>query len=703
MPYHRDLTSTRRHYPPRRPTSSASSSENNFSDAEETTRLRTETNTSNASLTVPVPFDHGARSDASSPSSSVGYTTSASPILNSLANLRARLGGSPRPLENDSSTAGSDTEATPRPHGHHSEQEDDGDTGKIKPRKDGRLENARDMYPTRTNSLGNKYIERREAQKRETLDKPLPYPPTIRQTGFDARGYPIKVTPTASPQVPDHSYPPSSSSHKTTSSGGGGGGVSGIYGLGSDPLMGASRSSFQSLAPSYHTSTIGGHSSTSHLIPPVPSLTPSPRSPNDKQSSNLDGFQLFGTGYGAPQPGPSRPASINQSLHSPTPSWSSDQAFGVQNSWTWGQPAQNDDEEEDLYWDKRSQKTRWNGPADSTFTLGTVESKLAMGREIGGARGFAELGDPYTLPLDTSVWAHAGPEADDDLHQPSKSDFTRYKPGVRQTLTDMFSVRGIGNLGCVLVLALALTALFAIWPIAQSQVDARREREMSHSGYNMGGINASGQVPEISTGKLTLIDPDTPEDALRWKSVETGKEWDLVFSDEFNVEGRTFWPGDDAFWTAEDLHYWQTNNLEWYDPRMLTTKNGHLQITLDKIPTHNMDYTGGMMNTWNKFCYTGGYFEASISLPGTSDVYGLWPAAWTLGNLGRAGYGGTLDGMWPYSYDSCDVGTLKNQSLDGESCAFFPRFFFPLFLATTLDKELIYCTVRPSRGGIHNG
>jgi hypothetical protein len=36
-----------------------------------------------------------------------------------------------------------------------------------------------------------------------------------------------------------------------------------------------------------------------------------------------------------------------------------------------------------------------------------------------------------------------------------------------------------------------------------------------------------------------------------------------------------------------------------------------------------------------------------------------------MGNLGRAGYGGTLDGMWPYSYDSCDVGTLPNQTMNG--------------------------------------
>jgi len=33
-----------------------------------------------------------------------------------------------------------------------------------------------------------------------------------------------------------------------------------------------------------------------------------------------------------------------------------------------------------------------------------------------------------------------------------------------------------------------------------------------------------------------------------------------------------------------------------------------------------------------------------------------------MGNLGRPGYGATTDGMWPYSYDSCDVGTFPNQT-----------------------------------------
>lgn len=60
----------------------------------------------------------------------------------------------------------------------------------------------------------------------------------------------------------------------------------------------------------------------------------------------------------------------------------------------------------------------------------------------------------------------------------------------------------------------------------------------------------------------------------------------------------------------------------------------------------------------------------SIRLPGKHDVSGLWPGAWTLGNLGRAGYGATTDGVWPYSYGSCDVGTLPNQTnVDGDGPA----------------------------------
>jgi beta-glucanase (GH16 family) len=53
--------------------------------------------------------------------------------------------------------------------------------------------------------------------------------------------------------------------------------------------------------------------------------------------------------------------------------------------------------------------------------------------------------------------------------------------------------------------------------------------------------SATGQLPDI--GPFQLIDRDTPESAYTHTSFETGETWDLVFSDEFNTPGRTFWPG----------------------------------------------------------------------------------------------------------------------------------------------------------------
>jgi beta-glucan synthesis-associated protein KRE6 len=163
----------------------------------------------------------------------------------------------------------------------------------------------------------------------------------------------------------------------------------------------------------------------------------------------------------------------------------------------------------------------------------------------------------------------------------------------------------------------------------------------------LGGTNASGQVPNI--GNYGLIDTATPKSAYTKSSYTAGgSDWQLVFSDEFEEEGRSFYPGDDPYWEAVDLHYWQTNNMEWYDPAAITTKNGSLVITLSKLETHGMDYQGGMMSTWNKFCFTGGLIESSVVLPGAHNIVGLWPAIWTMGNLGRAGFGASLDGMVRY-------------------------------------------------------
>nr|XP_018259340.1 uncharacterized protein I303_08268 [Kwoniella dejecticola CBS 10117]OBR81498.1 hypothetical protein I303_08268 [Kwoniella dejecticola CBS 10117] len=275
---------------------------------------------------------------------------------------------------------------------------------------------------------------------------------------------------------------------------------------------------------------------------------------------------------------------------------------------------------------------------------------------ISSKGGKKHLADMFSLPADPATWSNLGPEPDDDFHDPD------YRPLTKSRFRGaIFTWRGAANLGCLAAMLLVLVVLFAGYPILDNYLSTKIQ---SHGAYNLGGINATGQIPDI--GAFQLIDKDTPQSAYTWQSLETGDQWELIFSDEFNRDGRSFFDGDDPYWEAVDLHYWQTNNLEWYDPRMVTTKGGNLEITLDKVATNGMNYTGAMISTWNRLCFTGGYVEASVSLPGTSNVYGLWPAIWAMGNLGRAGYGGSLDGMWPYSYDSCDVGTLPNQTLHGK-------------------------------------
>jgi beta-glucanase (GH16 family) len=74
---------------------------------------------------------------------------------------------------------------------------------------------------------------------------------------------------------------------------------------------------------------------------------------------------------------------------------------------------------------------------------------------------------------------------------------------------------------------------------------------------------------------------------------DEGTTWELVFSDEFETEGRSFYPGDDPYWEAIDLHAWGTNDLEWYDPKQSTTVGGKLVQTLERRPINDLDYAGG--------------------------------------------------------------------------------------------------------------
>ncbi|SJL05545.1 related to KRE6-glucan synthase subunit [Armillaria ostoyae] len=310
---------------------------------------------------------------------------------------------------------------------------------------------------------------------------------------------------------------------------------------------------------------------------------------------------------------------------------------------------------------------RYQANSPSTTSLLPGDSTTNLGIHANFARGPSSLRTAsssttslFSLSPDPAAWGSDispnHPEPDDYLHNPDpRRDRNNDLGG------SVFTYRGLTNLGCIVVLGLGLVSLFAGYPI----ISYFTTHDISSlGGFNLGGINASGQVPSMP-GNWGMVDLDTPEDAYTIKSFTNDNEYQLVWSDEFNVDGRTFYPGDDPYWEAVDLHYWGTNNLEWYDPASITTKGGALTITLSKKETHGLDYQGGMMSTWNKFCFTGGMIMTSVTLPGANNILGLWPAVWTMGNLGRAGYGASLEGTWPYTYDACDIGTVKNQTING--------------------------------------
>ncbi|KAJ9102260.1 hypothetical protein QFC19_004807 [Naganishia cerealis] len=169
------------------------------------------------------------------------------------------------------------------------------------------------------------------------------------------------------------------------------------------------------------------------------------------------------------------------------------------------------------------------------------------------------------------------------------------------------SWRGLFNLGTIFVLLAGLICLFAVLPITtQLNADRRAAEQENNTGwsYNLGGINATGQ---IAARPRELIDPDTPLDVYKRTGFD-GKSWSLAFSDEFNTDGRTFFPGDDPFWEGVDLHYHGTNDFEWYDPSAIHTEGGSLIITQTQERINDLNFKSGMLQSWNKVCFWGSMY-----------------------------------------------------------------------------------------------
>lgn len=166
------------------------------------------------------------------------------------------------------------------------------------------------------------------------------------------------------------------------------------------------------------------------------------------------------------------------------------------------------------------------------------------------------------------------------------------------------------------------------------------------------------------------VDLDTPSDACTARG-KGDKPFKLVFSDEFELGGRSLRDGDDARWTGIDSWPGGNAQVSYYNSSLPVTHGGmlHMPVVKSFVPPRKgtkpgeegIDLKGtekyyqtAMIQTWNKFCFSqSGIVEMKARLPGEATMPGLWPAFWIMGNLGRATFEGSTDGVWPFSYDEC--------------------------------------------------
>ena len=207
-------------------------------------------------------------------------------------------------------------------------------------------------------------------------------------------------------------------------------------------------------------------------------------------------------------------------------------------------------------------------------------------------------------------------------------------------------------------------------PILNRQ-GGRQHKKHKHEMHDEG---TTSPAPTVSTSPT-----ESPSERPTGFPTYLPRTFDLVFSDEFNIEGRELRDGADPRWTALDKNDYTNNALHYYSPDNAKIENGHLVITSEAVDTEiigfddkkqkktrvTKHFKSAMLQTWNKFCFTGGILEAEVQLPGKSNVGGLWPALWLLGNLVRHTYVGSSEHMWPWSSVVCTPKSRDSQKISG--------------------------------------
>lgn len=203
------------------------------------------------------------------------------------------------------------------------------------------------------------------------------------------------------------------------------------------------------------------------------------------------------------------------------------------------------------------------------------------------------------------------------------------------------------------------TGSFTVIPgVAPKAANDKKKKKKKHSRHRTPAPTGSSPRPSESPTQTPSSYPTSTPGTHK-----------LVFSEEFNVAERSFEDGSDPRWTALEKNDYTNDALHYYSTaNAATNQNGELVITTEAADTvilgededdpkkkarKTKHFKSAMLQTWNKFCFTGGIVEAKVQLPGKSEVGGLWPAFWLLGNLARHTYVGSSQHIWPWSSNLC--------------------------------------------------
>jgi len=171
----------------------------------------------------------------------------------------------------------------------------------------------------------------------------------------------------------------------------------------------------------------------------------------------------------------------------------------------------------------------------------------------------------------------ATPADDDYLHDTEKFP---QQPGLFPSI----SFRGIINILSLVALIAALLCLFVVYPVIRFYHDNGRNLLITFNAR----INRTGQAEIVIVNRrsqisfsapVPLVDSSTP---LPARTLKTAQDiaYELVFSDEFTQNGRSFRGDQDPIWEVASGVY---------DASVINTKNGRLRASPDTFQAHVHD------------------------------------------------------------------------------------------------------------------